>query len=328
LPLINPSSYSCPFWLRNPHAATIIPSIVRKIELPSYTRERINTPDDDFLDLDRQQTGNSNLIIISHGLEGGSSRTYVKGLAALARQSGWDTLAWNCRSCSGEMNNKPRFYHHGDSDDLATVINHVNYAYQYSNILLVGYSMGGSMIAKYLGEGSYQIPTEIIGGVAISTPFDLKGSAVILDGPGMAFYRKRFLKKLGNKVLLKSKIWPDIFDPEGFDQIKTFLQFDNRYTAPLHGFEDAYDFYIKSSAGQHLAGINMPFLIMNAQDDPFLTNECYPINLAKEKSNIYLDMPEKGGHVGFMTGKNKPTWSEIRVFQFIEECIKKEVTRE
>jgi predicted alpha/beta-fold hydrolase len=319
LPLVNPSTYSCPIWLRNPHIATIIPGIVRKLELPSYTRERIVTPDQDFLDLDWRKTGSNNLVIISHGLEGSSNRTYVKGLVTLSINMGWDVLAWNCRSCSGEMNLRPRFYHHGDSTDLATVIDHVVATYNYSRIALVGYSMGGSMTARYLGAGTHTIPESIYGAISISTPFDLKGTAAKLDSGGMGFYRKRFLRKLGYKVSRKSELWPDLFDPESFDQIKTFKQFDNRYTAPLHGFDDANDFYRKSSADQHLAGIETPFLILNAQDDPFLTKDCFPIKLAETKSNLFLDIPKKGGHVGFMRGMKVPTWAELKIFEFLDQ---------
>jgi len=296
--------------------------MIRKIDTLPYKRERLETPDNDFVDLDWIKTVNDNnnrLIIISHGLEGGSNRTYVKGLASLALENSWDILAWNCRSCSGEMNLKPRFYHHGDSTDLASVLSHVSKSSSYSEIVLVGYSMGGSMTTKYLGEGVFQIPTAVKCGIAISTPFDLKGSAAILDGPGMGFYRNRFLKKLGKKIFLKSQKWPEIISHEGFDKIKSFRDFDNRYTAPLHHFKDADDFYKTASANQYLEGITHPFLILNAQNDPFLTKECFPIKIAQKKSNINLDMPGKGGHVGFLQARNKYTWSEKRVFEFIQQ---------
>ena len=319
MPVIKNSTYSCPWWLHNPHLATIIPSLIRKVEFNGYIRERIDTPDEDFLDLDWVKANNDRLIIISHGLEGSSNRTYVKGLVKLAREKKWDVLAWNCRSCSGEINLKPRFYHHGDSVDLDYVIQHAKGLDQYSEIALVGYSMGGSMIGRYLGIGEHIIPKNIIAAVAISTPFDLQGSASKLDGPGMGFYRNRFLKKLGEKVITKSKIWPDLFDAEGFDEINTFRQFDDCYTAPLHGFRDAGDFYKQASAGQHLHGVKIPFLILNALDDPFLTEDCYPHELARRNHQLILDAPKKGGHVGFMTGKKSPTWSELRIFEFLSE---------
>ena len=320
MPIVNPSSYKCPVWLRNPHAATIIPSLVRKVRKPDYVRERIKTPDNDFLDLDWLQNEAKSLIIISHGLEGSSDRTYVRGLAEYANTGGFDVLAWNCRGCSGEMNKLPRFYHHGDSNDLASVVEHVNSNHKYDHIFLVGYSMGGSMTTKYLGEGR-TLPDNVKAGIAVSTPFDLLGGAKKLDGPGMGFYRRRFLGKLKRKIELKQRTWPALFDPDSFNEIKSFRQFDTRYTAPLHGFTDADDFYTKASAGQHLVGIEVPFLILNAEDDPFLTENCFPFEIAQSKNNLHLEVPKKGGHVGFMTATGKPTWSETRSLDFIKSLI-------
>ena len=317
MPVVSKSSYSCPWWLRNAHAATIVPSLIRKVESPLYSRERIITPDQDFLDLDWLEKGNRELIIISHGLEGSSNRTYIRGLAQLALKRKIDVLAWNCRSCSGEMNNLPRFYHHGDSEDLSTVIEHVLVTRSHESIYLVGFSMGGSMTAKYLGEGrGTSISSHLKGGAAISTPFDLLGSAKKLDGPGMGFYRNRFLKKLGEKIELKSYKWPELFDTHGYKNVSSFRQFDNRYTAPLHGFADADEFYRTASAGQHLDGIRIPFLIINALNDPFLTPECFPYKVAESNPFVHLETPSMGGHVGFMSAKSKPTWSEMRLMNF------------
>jgi len=190
--------YKSPWWLRNPHLGTVVPSLLRQVDL-SYDRERINTPDGDFMDIDWIKGGYKRLIVLSHGLEGSSGRTYMKGAAKLFSQNSWDVLAWNCRSCSGEMNLKPRFYHHGDSLDLSTVVDHIITENSYEQLFLAGFSMGGSIISKYLGEGKFKVPTNIVGGAAISTPFDLKGSAQKLDGKGMGFYRRRFLKKIRTK---------------------------------------------------------------------------------------------------------------------------------
>lgn len=153
MPVIKNSSYTeKPFWLFNPHLETIWPSALRKVEGPVYERSRINTPDGDFLDLDWVKGGNNRLMVISHGLEGDSGRPYVRGMAKAFAENGWDVLAWNCRSCSGELNRGRRMYHHGVSDDLKVVVDDALASGSYNKIFLTGFSMGGSITLKYLGE--------------------------------------------------------------------------------------------------------------------------------------------------------------------------------
>jgi predicted alpha/beta-fold hydrolase len=224
-------------------------------------------------------------------------------------QNNWDALAWNCRSCSGEMNRLPRFYHHGDTQDLKTVIEHAQKG-NYISIALVGLSMGGGISLKYLGEYSNQLPDSIIGAVGFSVPCHLGSSASELDKPSKSFYRNRFLKKLRKKIETKSKLFPNEVSSHDFDKIKTFEQFDNRYSAPLHGFKDAKDFYQKASCEPFLSSINVPVLIVNAENDPFLPAECYPKSLAKEHKYLHLEIPATGGHVGFSIGNSKINWME------------------
>ena len=315
MPLINSSYSNPPFYLFNSHLETVVPSMFRKVE-GEYERERLELTDGDFLDLDWMSGQREKLVIISHGLEGSSERHYVKGVAHYFYQRGWDALGWNCRGCSGEMNRLPRFYHHGATEDIAAVIDHAIQK-KYSHIVLVGFSMGGSMSLKYLGERKDQLPSEIKAAVTFSVPCDLGSSARELDKPNKKFYLNRFLKKLEKKIRAKSLKFPQLISSEGFENIKTFRDFDNRYTAPLHGFADADDFYTKASSGSFISSIQIPTLIVNAINDPFLSEACYPFDIAKTSAHVHLETPARGGHVGFTLAGMTESWMEVRAFEFI-----------
>jgi predicted alpha/beta-fold hydrolase len=312
------SKYRPVYYLTNGHLETIVPSAFRKVNGVLYQRQRLELNDGDFLDLDwlrRTDSVIKKLVIISHGLEGSSERHYSRGMAKYFYNRGWDALAWNCRSCSGELNRLPRFYHHGDTGDLQFVIDEA-YRKEYDHIALVGFSMGGSFSLKYLGEQGSKIDRRIKGGVGFSVPCSLGSSAAELDQPGKRFYRNRFLRKLDKKILAKSLLYPDIISHKDFWKIKTFRQFDDRYTAPLHGFKSASDFYKRSSCDQYLKDITVPALIVNAANDPFLTPECYP-----DLKNIYLEIPARGGHVGFSLMNVEHNYMEERAYEFLEKFI-------
>lgn len=316
-----PSDYRAPRYLFNGHIQTIIPNSFRRVPDFAYQRERIDTPDGDFLDLDWLSKKGDRLVIISHGLEGNSDRVYVRGAAWHFHQHDWDVLAWNCRSCSGEMNRKPRFYHHGDTPDLSTVLHHA-IAKGYQQVLLLGYSMGGSMLLKYLGEQGDAAPEQVIGGIAFSVPCNLGSSAREIEKPGKKFYGERFLKKLREKIRAKSEQFPESLSAEGIDAIKEFKTFDNRYTAPLHGFADADDFYTQASCGPWLEKISRPTLLVNALNDPFLPEPCYPWDVADQNPHLFFEVPRTGGHVGFTLRGNKTSWMDIRALAFAEKLVK------
>jgi len=318
------STYRPVPYLTNGHLETIVPSAFRKITGVLYQRQRLELADGDFLDLDwlrhsdvvtdfaKPTSGETKkLVIISHGLEGSSERHYSRGMSKYFYARGWDTLAWNCRSCSGELNRLPRFYHHGDTADLQHVIDEA-FRKEYNHIALVGFSMGGSFSMKYLGERGSNIDKRIKGGVGFSVPCDLGSSAAELDKPSKSFYRNPFLRKLGKKILAKSFIYPGKISFKDYNQVKTFRQFDDRYTASLHGFKDANDFYSKSSCDQYLKNIVVPALIVNAANDPFLTPDCYP-----DIPNVQLEIPKHGGHVGFPLAKTEENYMERRAYDFL-----------
>lgn len=306
--------YAPPFYLFNAHLETIIPSLFRKVSLPPYKRERITTPDEDFLDLDWLIQDSKKLVIISHGLEGNTTRGYIKGMAKALYNKGYDILAWNYRGCSDEINKALRFYHSGATDDLATVVAHAEQK-GYEAINLVGFSLGGNLTLKYLGEDRVR-PSVIQKAATFSVPIDLHTSCLKISQPSNWIYSQRFLKSLRKKVLAKALIMPQL-DTAGLQNVKTLHQFDDFFTGPIHGFKDALDYYTQSSALRYINRITIPTLLVNAKNDPFLSPECYPYKLLKNHPFVTFESPERGGHVGF-TQRNKDGlyWSEERTLNF------------
>lgn len=310
------STFKPPLLHFNGHAQSIFPSLFRKVKI-EYRRERLELNDGDFIDLDWHEKGSENLVIVTHGLEGDSTRHYVTGLIKKFSDKGFDGLGWNCRSCSGEMNRLPRFYHHGDANDLKAVVEYA-VSKQYKKIYLVGFSMGGSLTIRYLAENSEILSSKIIGATTASVPLDLTASVKELDKPGKRFYQKRFLKKLFVKLKVKSATFPDnkLLDCNTYWQnIKNFEDFDNTYTAPLHGFENAQDFYAKASSKPLLGKVNVPVNIIQAINDPFLTPECLEIDSFKNNKNLVLILTQKGGHVGFRQAGKFFTYTEEKAYE-------------
>jgi len=308
-------NYTPPFFLFNAHLETIYPSLLRKVSLQPYQRERIATPDNDFLDLDWLKQHSSKLIIISHGLEGNTQRAYIKGMARAGYQQGYDILAWNYRGCSEEMNKTLRFYHSGATDDLATVAGYAHSLGQYQEIYLVGFSLGGNLLLKYLGEERSR-PVSLKKAATFSVPLDLLASCEKISQPSNWLYSQRFLKSLRKKVLYKSKKMNGL-DINGLRKIKTLYQFDDHYTGPIHGFKNALDYYHQCSAIRFVQHITLPTIVINAANDPFLSPECYPHQLLKDHPYVSFESPENGGHVGFAQfNKNGHYWSEEQALKF------------
>lgn len=306
--------YTPPFYLFTAHLETIIPSLFRKVSLPPYQRERITTPDHDFLDLDWLTQNSKTLTIISHGLEGNSSRAYVKGMAKALYSQGHDILAWNYRGCSDEINKVMHFYHSGATDDLAMVIEHAQQK-EYETICLVGFSLGGNLTLKYLGEERTR-PKVLKKAAVFSVPIDLYTSCVKISQPSNWIYSQRFLKSLRKKVIAKAQLMPQL-DTTGLKHVKTLHQFDDFFTGPIHGFKDALDYYTQCSAIHFINHITIPTLLVNAKNDPFLSPKCYPHEQLKNHPFLTFESPERGGHVGFsQSGKNGLYWSEELAINF------------
>jgi predicted alpha/beta-fold hydrolase len=235
-------------------------------------------------------------------------------------QAGWDALAWNYRSCSGEINRTLRFYHNGSTDDLAQVIDVAINKDRYREIALIGFSMGGNLSLMYLGEYQNRLDDRIRKAVVFSVPCHLKSSARMLARPGNKFYMKRFLKQLHKKIQQKMILFPDRINDQGYELIKNFKDFDDRYTAPIHGFRNAEDYWNQCSSLQYIDRIGIRTLMINAANDPFLGRECYPVEQAKQNNYVKLEIPASGGHVGFVAfNPERIYWSEMRTRQFLNE---------
>jgi uncharacterized protein len=318
MPVVTPSRYQPAWFLRNGHVQSIVPTLFRRVDDVDYQRQRIATPDDDFLDLDYSRVGATRVAVVSHGLEGGSKRPYVLGMVRALNRCGWDAVAWNFRGCSGEPNRQLRFYHSGDTPDLHTVITHTLTSRQYSQMVLIGFSLGGNITLKYLGEREASIAPQIVAAVAFSVPCDLASAAQAMGRPANVLYMKRFLRMLHGKIRLKMTRFPGAIDDHGYRTIRTFQQFDQRYTAPLNGFQSAEDYWQKASCLPFLAGITIPTLLVNAADDPFLSSACFPIEIARNHRHLLLEIPPSGGHVGFMgCSQNGEYWTETRTVEFL-----------
>ncbi len=315
-----PSSYRPPPGFANGHVQTLFPALFRRVPTLTRRRERITTPDGDFLDLDwSEPAASERLVILSHGLEGESRNACIQGMAAAFHRAGWDALAWNLRGCSDEPNRLLRSYHSGATEDLACVIRHV--PARYRQIALVGFSLGGNLTLKYLGEAPDFVDPRICGAVAFSVPCDLASSALALESPMNRIYMRHFLRTLEKKIHRKAASFPGRVDPSAVRTMSTFREFDGTFTAPMNGFASADDYWQRASSRQFLPRISVPTLLVNALNDPFLPLECFPSIEAEASRGFHLETPESGGHVGFISfNRRNEYWSESRAVGFISSC--------
>jgi Predicted hydrolase of the alpha/beta-hydrolase fold len=314
------SSYSPPPGLNGGHRQTLYASLLRRVDFEYDRRERLATPDDDFLDLDWAAAGpgsSERVVILTHGLEGSADRGYMRGMARAFVRRGWDACALNLRGCSGEPNRQVATYHSGKTDDLALVIDRV-LAEGYTSVSLVGFSLGGNLTLRYLGERGRDVDARIRGAAALSAPVDLSASADRIDRWTNWHYVQYFLRSLRRKMRVKARQHPDRVSTRHLQEIRTLRGFDDAYTAPLHGFEDATDYYRRASSKPLLPDISVPALLLNAANDPFLPPSCYPRELARAHGPLTLEVPESGGHVGFVAFNNRGEyWSERRTTSFL-----------
>jgi len=303
--------------MANGHLQTILPSLLRRVQGVSYRRERITTPDDDFIDLDWSRRGSRHLVLLCHGLEGSSRATYMQGMVQTLNQAGWDAVAYNYRGCSGENNRQLRAYHSGATDDLAIVHHHIIRRETYHSIGFVGFSLGGNLVLKYLGESGHILAPDRHWAAAMSVPCDLKASARRLDRAINHVYNWRFLRTLVRKTRTKAGRYPGRINMVKLNAITSLKAFDDLYTAPVHGFRDAEDYWRRCSAQIFLNDIRIPTLLINALNDPFLDQSCFPYTAARRNNMLFLETPHSGGHVGFLPNSLRgPFWHETRVVQF------------
>lgn len=326
MPVLPTPDYSPPLAFHSGNFATLYPPLLRPTpESPIARTERVDTPDNDFLDIDwhANRTGKTRrLAIISHGLEGHSRKKYVLGMARMATNAGFDAACWSQRSCSGEVNRLARSYHSGETNDLHTVITHCQATGRYDDIVLIGFSMGGNQILKYLGEAPERVPNAVKAAATFSVPCDLSATEQIIARPSMRIYLEYFMLGLRKKIVEKKELFPDEVGHIHLAGIKSLRDFDDIYTAPVNGFVDAADYYARSSCTQFIKGIRVPTLLVNARNDPFLASRCYPVDEAKANPNLFLEMPLYGGHVGFvLCGNGNVYWSEKRAKDFFRDIL-------
>lgn len=311
-----PSTYRAPWGLRDGHRQTVLGAF-RPAPALRYRRERIETPDGDFLDLDwAADSAVRPLVILSFGMEGHAQRPYVRGMAAAFRAAGWDALVWHYRSTSGEPNRKLHFYHSGLTEDLETVLAHAR-ARGYARLFLVGFSLGGNLTLNYLGRRGPEAYPAVTGAAVFSVPCEVMDCAIRLREPENQLYTRRFLESFREKIRTKMPLWPGQISDEDYETIRTLEDYDARYTAPHFGFPDVPTFYHAVSSRYVLDRIARPTLLVNALDDPFLGPLCFPTEAAQANPRLFLETPAHGGHQGFLRGPfHRWNWGEERAVEF------------
>lgn len=321
MPLIHSKSRISPYWLPNGHFQSIYPALFRHINGIKYFREKIVTPDDDFLNLDWSYAGGEEkkpLVVLSHGLEGNSTRQYVTGMVKLLNRHGYDCLAWNFRSCGGEMNKTARFYHSGATEDLDAVIQYA-FGKGYEDVRLVGFSLGGNLTLKYLGESGEGIDQRIKGSIVFSVPMDLKACSLSIIEPRNQIYMRRFLNTLKPKVVEKARFFPERISLDNHRLVKTLYDFDDVYTARLHGFDGADHYYAECSSMHFIEPISIPTMIVNAKNDPIVPFSSLPVDALRSHPNVTLLATDDGGHCGFRPANltDEAYWSEKQALHFL-----------
>ncbi len=315
MPLISGDNFVPDKRFRNGHYNTFIPALFYTNPKISFSRVRLMTPDDDFLDVDCSLIGSDKVVVICHGLEGDATSGYMLHFIDYYNRQGYDVICPVYRGCSGEMNRQLRMYNSGTTDDLHLTIDQLTKEYQ--SVDLIGFSLGGNLVLKYLGEGTFEVPHNIVSGVAISAPVHLYDASIQLLKYQNFAYQLRFVVSLWKKAIAKKKQYPDRIDLS-LSKMWNLYRFDEYFTAPIYGYKDAKDYYDQNSSLQFLPDLCRPALLINALDDPFLGPLCYPYEVAKNSDNFYFCAPKYGGHVGFAKDAKDRSWIKDTSYNFIK----------
>jgi predicted alpha/beta-fold hydrolase len=301
-------------------------SVARRRRPEALVRERLETPDGDFVDLDwRPGSPGAPLLLILHGLEGMTTSHYIAGLFGLAAARGWRAAVLYFRSCSGELNRLPRFYHSGDTGDLDHALRVLAEREPSLRVGLVGISIGGNVLLKWLGEQRDLVPKTVVGAATISVPFDLEACARVMDqGLQKVLYTASFMRSFRRKTRAKARLHPDFVDVRAALRARTFAEYDRVVTAPLHGFADEVDYWRRSSSRAYLAHIRRPTLLLNAVDDPFIPPSSLP-DPATLPPDVRAEFVPRGGHVGFVEGWpwRSGSWAERRAVEFLAAALER-----
>ncbi len=324
------STFKPAYWLKNAHLQTLYPALLRKPPSPVLTRERLVTDDNDFIDVDFCGARDQPLVILLHGLTGSSQSKYIKGLQQALFKQGLRSAALNFRGCSGEYNNSSRCYHSGETGDIDFLYRTLRAREPKTQMAAVGFSIGGNVLLKWLGEQGAKV--NLFAATAVSVPLVLSACADKLDNGFSRLYRASLLRELKAYVRLKQQHLESLGNSKeaeilkqigDLDNITSFWQYDDQVVAKLYDFANVDDYYQRSSSRQFLQAITVPTLLIQAQDDPFMTPKVIP-EVAELSSSVYLEITQGGGHVGFVTGNNPfqaEYWLEQRIPEFLQQQL-------
>ena len=315
------SKYKALGWFRNMHISTIWASQFRSTPSLTLKRNRVELIDGDFIDLDEHRSGNDRLVLLLHGLEGNSESRYMQNMAHHFILEKWDAILMNHRSCSGEDNRLFSCYHSGKSDDLNSILSYITDTYTYKTIVVIGFSLGGNVALKYLGE-SWKKPEELKACISISPPIDLGACGLALNSSKNWVYAKTFLKTMRVKLKNKLEKYPE-YNTGQLSRVKNLHDFDNEYTGPAHNFGDAQGYYDTCSSKYVIHNITIPTLILLARNDSFMGQSCYPEDVVSQLEHVYLETPKHGGHVGFVQ-PGKTYYQEERALEFVNAILKQQ----
>jgi uncharacterized protein len=328
-PLPPPSAFRPAWWVRGPHLQTLWGKLARRVRPVPTRAERWDTPDGDFLDVVRLPADPARFdparaprLLLLHGLEGGAQSHYAHGMFAEAQRRGWAMDLMIHRSCGPELNRQRRFYHSGETGDVALVVARIADAFPDAPLAIAGVSLGGNQLVKFLGEHGSAVPPNVRRAIAISVPYDLARGSRHINRGFSRVYERHFLRSLVRKVEAKLAVYPDLIARERLPNVRTLWDFDDVLTGPVHGFTGADDYYARSSALRFLAGVRVPTLLLSAIDDPFLPAAVLDEVRAVAAANpaLSIEFPAHGGHVGFVGGTvpwRTDYYAERRTFDWV-----------
>jgi predicted alpha/beta-fold hydrolase len=324
-------TYTPAWWVPGAHVRTLWGKLVRRTP-PLETRvERWATGDGDEIELHRLEprapaAAHGGRLLVLHGLEGTIRSHYLRGLLSLAQRRGWWADALIFRTCNGETTRARRLYHSGETSDLDGVVQRLVRAHPGQPLAVVGFSLGGNVVLKWLGEQGPKAPPEVKAAAAVSVPFDLERGSRFIERGFARVYTRHFLRTLRAKARVKLARDPDLFDPSALERARTLFEFDDVVTAPVHGFQDAVDYYRRSSSLRYLPSIRRPTLLLSAFDDPFLPAAVLHEveHIAHGNPHLTTEFHQRGGHVGFISGRAPWApryYAEERILAYLEDIF-------
>jgi len=319
------TNFKRPKWLLNGHWETVYPALFRKPKPLPFVRRELTLSDGDFIEVDYLQNGSSKVALLLHGFEGSSQAQYIQGAGNVLKDVGYDLVAINYRGCGGKANKLLRGYHIADTQDVTELINHIIESFDYKTMVMVGFSFGGSVTLKYLGENGNNVPSIIKAAFTASVSTDLRGMSNQLNKPKNYFYQQRFFRRMKQKMKQKEVLMKAAgYNVNDFNKHKTFNALDGWFTCPIYGFKNPEEYYEVGSPDNYIGEITIPTMLVNAKNDPFLSETCFPVDLANQNANFYLQIPQHGGHCGFTQQNNSTiSYAEQMMIEFFDKQLKK-----